>query len=68
MLLLMLPGMAIVYYGEEIGHEDSMVRPDQRQDPNNGGMGRTDTRDAERGPMIWDDTNNAGNIYLQRKA
>nr|XP_018914092.1 PREDICTED: alpha-glucosidase-like [Bemisia tabaci] len=60
MMALLLPGTACVYYGSEIGMEDSPVRDDQRKDPNNGGMGRSDSRDPERAPMLWDDTKNAG--------
>ncbi|CAH0392995.1 unnamed protein product [Bemisia tabaci] len=60
--ILLLPGVATIYYGSELGLEDIKTRPDQRRDPQNAGgrTGPTVTRDASRGPMLWDDTTNAG--------
>ncbi|XP_065223615.1 alpha-glucosidase-like [Planococcus citri] len=55
--MMMLPGIACIYYGQEIGMTNSKVRPDQRQDPNNDGA---ISRDGERLPMQWDDTMNSG--------
>nr|XP_018897812.1 PREDICTED: probable maltase [Bemisia tabaci] len=60
MIVLLLPGLASVYYGTELGMEDLKLRRDQGQDHFNGGLGRVDRRDAYRGPMLWDDTENAG--------
>ncbi|CAH0386143.1 unnamed protein product [Bemisia tabaci] len=60
MFMLLLPGLTSVYCGTELGLEDLNLRKDQQKDPLNGGNGRTDRRDSYRGPMIWDDTENAG--------
>ncbi len=61
MLLLTLPGIPFIYYGEEIGMEDSFIAPELRQDPA-GKEQNIDTlnRDGVRTPMQWDSTFNAG--------
>lgn len=61
MLLLTLRGMAYVYYGDEIGMEDTPIPPEKIQDPfekNVPGMGLG--RDPERTPMQWDASPHAG--------
>lgn len=53
MMLLTLPGMAFVYYGEELGMHDVPIPEELRQDPGA-------HRDPERTPMQWDATPHAG--------
>ncbi|KAK7585939.1 hypothetical protein V9T40_000118 [Parthenolecanium corni] len=60
MTILTLPGIACIYYGQEIGMMDHNVRPDQIRDPNNNAHIPPTTRDLERLPMQWDDSLNAG--------
>ena len=55
MLLLTLRGTPTIYYGEEIGMEDTPIPPELVQDPaekNQPGIGQG--RDPERTPMPWD--------------
>lgn len=52
-LLLTLPGTPTTYYGEEIMMTNVFVPPNQTQDIYQG-------RDAERTPMQWDNSPNAG--------
>lgn len=62
MMVLTLPGMAFLYYGEEIGMTDVSIAQDQVQDPFTlPGQGR----DPERTPMQWDDQTNAGFTNVQ---
>jgi alpha-glucosidase len=61
MLLLTLPGTLTIYYGEEIGMTNALIRPEDEQDPAEKrqpgiGMGR----DPERTPMTWDCSEMAG--------
>ncbi len=61
MLLLTLPGTLTIYYGEEIGMTNAMIRPEDVQDPAEKrqpgiGMGR----DPERSPMAWNCSGMAG--------
>lgn len=57
LLLLTLPGMPFLYYGEELGMEDSEIPNAYRSDPL---AKRGFDRDAVRTPMQWNDKNNAG--------
>lgn len=59
MLLLTLPGIPAIYYGDEIGMADVPIPPEKRQDPATGDnvMGG---RDPERTPMQWNAKKNAG--------
>ena len=61
MMLLTLPGIAFIYYGEEIGMVDVAIPPDRVQDPFEKrvpglGLGR----DPERTPMQWSGHAHAG--------
>jgi alpha-glucosidase len=57
MLLLTLPGLAFIYYGDELGMTDVLITKEQIRDPfTEPGRGR----DKERTPMQWDATAQAG--------
>ncbi|KAL3267381.1 hypothetical protein HHI36_011511 [Cryptolaemus montrouzieri] len=62
MLLHLLPGIGITYYGEEIGQEDGEVTYEQGQDPaaRNRSTFEQTSRDFERTPFQWDNSTNAG--------
>jgi alpha-glucosidase len=56
-MLLTLPGMVFVYYGDELGMADVHIPPEQVQDPAaHGGTGR----DPARTPMQWSADVHAG--------
>lgn len=60
-LLMTLPGMAFIYYGEELGMHDVPISPEQAHDPavtatTTGSTGR----DPERTPMQWSADAHAG--------
>lgn len=58
-LELTLPGIALVYYGDEIGMSDIDVKPEDTQDP----FGKRHpeySRDGCRSPMQWDNSVNSG--------
>lgn len=59
MLLMTLPGIPTVYYGDELGMEDASVSAGFRNDQfdDDSVMGG---RDPERTPMQWDRTDSAG--------
>lgn len=60
----LLPGIAVTYYGEEIGMEDSYVSWNDTVDPwgRNGGPDNywSLTRDKVRKPFQWDNSTSAG--------
>ena len=61
MLLLTLPGTLTIYYGEEIGMTNALIRSEDVQDPaekRQPGIGVG--RDPERSPMTWDSSEMAG--------
>jgi len=57
LMLLTLPGMAFIYYGEELGMHDVPIPEAQLRDPF---AGASYGRDPERTPMQWDTTAHAG--------
>lgn len=66
MLTMVLPGVAVTYYGEEIGMLDkSDISFEDTQDPQACQAGKdkykSKTRDPNRTPMQWDATANSGN-------
>jgi alpha-glucosidase len=63
MLAGFLPGVQVVYMGEEIGMENGAVTCEQGWDPQaikNCSIFQQTSRDFERTPYQWDDTDNAG--------
>lgn len=70
MLQMLLPGTAIVYNGDELGMEDTLIRWDETKDTKALTAGKLRyhlvSRDGCRTPMQWDDSINAGfTTYLQ---
>jgi alpha-glucosidase len=60
-LLLTLRGTPTLYYGDEIGMRDVAIPPDEVQDPQGLNMpGKNLSRDPERTPMQWDNSEHAG--------
>lgn len=54
MLLLLLPGVSVLYYGEEIGMTDGVIQPHEIQDPFEKRVpGKGLGRDPNRTPMQW---------------
>jgi len=61
MLLLTLRGTPTIYYGDEIGMRDVPIPPEEVQDPQGLNMpGKNLSRDPQRTPMQWDNSENAG--------
>lgn len=56
-MLLTLPGVASIYYGEELGMRDVTISEGQVHDPF---VGEQNSRDPERTPMQWSDVPQAG--------
>ena len=60
-LLMTLRGTPTLYYGDELGLEDVAIPPDKLRDPFGlGSPGGILGRDAQRTPMPWDKSPNAG--------
>ena len=62
MLVLMLPGTPLLYYGDEIGMPDTAVPPERSVDPlgKRVGGGTSAGRDPARTPMAWNGEAGAG--------
>jgi len=61
MLQLTLPGLPVIYYGDEIGMEDVTIAPGEIQDAFELQVpGRGLGRDPQRSPMQWSDELHAG--------
>ncbi|KAK1128207.1 hypothetical protein K0M31_002677 [Melipona bicolor] len=64
MCVLLLPGVSVTYYGEEIGMTDEYISWEDTQDPQGCLAGKahylTSSRDPERTPFQWDDSVSAG--------
>lgn len=60
MMQLCLPGLPLIYYGDEIGMEDVVLTADEVRDQFDASTGTFGGRDPERTPMQWDDTPYAG--------
>ena len=69
-LVMLLPGTAITYNGEEIGMCDFPIRWDQTVDPLGLSRGEEEyelvSRDPARTPFQWNDDKNAGNYSRPR--
>jgi alpha-glucosidase len=56
-----LPGLPVIYYGDEIGMKNGVIKPEEEQDPlNRINPGKKVGRDGERTPMQWDPSPSAG--------
>lgn len=60
LLNLTLPGLSVVYYGDEIGMTNGDLSPDEVRDTFSPQAAFDNTRDLERTPMQWSDTQYAG--------
>ncbi len=67
MIVHLLPGASVTYYGEEIGMQDTEISWEDTVDPFgcNAGPDRYQifSRDPERTPMQWNDEINSGKIH-----
>ncbi|HSH05764.1 MAG TPA: alpha-amylase family glycosyl hydrolase, partial [Anaerolineae bacterium] len=60
MLLLTLRGTPTLYYGDEIGLENGVIKVEEMQDPQGINLGVARTRDVARTPMQWSAEAGAG--------
>jgi alpha-glucosidase len=65
----LLPGVGVTYNGEEIGMENTLITWEQCRDPQGLNAGPDHylerTRDLERTPFQWDNSNNAGSQFYR---
>lgn len=65
---LLLPGVAVNYYGDEIGMSDTYISWEDTQDPQGCGAGKENyqemSRDPARTPFQWDDSVSAGKFLI----
>lgn len=63
-MVQLLPGVAVTYYGEEIGMEDTYYTWEQSKDPQGLSQGpenyHSQSRDKVRAPFPWDNSTSAG--------
>lgn len=59
-LNLLMPGISVVYYGDEIGMENGVLDATQLRDNFSPAKTVVDSRDLERTPMQWDSSQYAG--------
>lgn len=59
-LNLMMPGVSVVYYGDEIGMENGVLDATQLRDNFSPTNTTADSRDLERTPMQWNNSKYAG--------
>ncbi|KAK9504162.1 hypothetical protein O3M35_010554 [Rhynocoris fuscipes] len=63
-ITMILKGTTVTYFGDEFGMPDSIVRPDQAQDPQGKNLPFDqfikNSRDFERGPFLWNTSLAAG--------
>ena len=69
-IVQLLPGVAVTYYGEEIGMENTPLTWEETQDPQGCNAGKEGyekaSRDPARTPFQWDSTTSAGE-YTHRR-
>ena len=73
--VLLLPGVGVTYYGEEIGMTDAYISWEDTQDPQGCLAGKANyqssSRDPERTPFQWNDSVAAGKFsttFIRKKS
>ncbi|GFT53411.1 maltase 1 [Nephila pilipes] len=60
MIMMLLPGIPICYYGDELGMENCVICPEEMRDSFALRTKPSNSRDPMRTPMQWDSSKNAG--------